>query len=314
MWWHTAHPHLLDPYFHVPLFFFISGILYHKKTFKFFLSKKIRTLVIPLIFFYLLSYLFTIILYAWDHRTLSGFNWWIILDIFQWLAKGGFLYINVPLWFIVCLVDIEFIYFFISKLPIWCRVILSMCFILLGQQLVTFNAPLLLNHAFYWCAYYIIGDIFGKRYIRSIDNIKTKAIIVSGGLFLATTLGQHYLSQPTMAFYCYHIRTLSFIFCIIPIFSFFNEKKWMQPLRFYGQNSLVVAGLHVCFIITFQKIFNHFFNGITPFIGFWVTVLTLLCLYFIIILINKYIPWVVGKKTEVAHASRTDTKRCAECH
>lgn len=63
-------------------FFFMSGIFFKTEPFNAFMKKKAKTLLIPFIVFYLLSYPFRIIVHYWDFRTISTFEWKCIFDLF----------------------------------------------------------------------------------------------------------------------------------------------------------------------------------------------------------------------------------------
>ncbi len=110
--------------FHMPLFFFISGLTFiHKNNqgSKKFLSRKISTLLIPYFFFSLLGYgLFLITDYP--NLSFSAFADSLYRIIYADTDLLAFAY-DGPLWFLPCLFLIEVEFFFISflkkRIPDW---------------------------------------------------------------------------------------------------------------------------------------------------------------------------------------------------
>lgn len=108
--------------FHMPLFFFISGMLFKKDkypSFPAFFKRRFKTLLIPYAIYAIAS---VAILYASEHAyaplhlfdvsagEYAGYLWQIIVS--NWSGT----HINAPLWFIPCLLLVETMYFFVSKL------------------------------------------------------------------------------------------------------------------------------------------------------------------------------------------------------
>lgn len=88
--------------FHMPLFFFLSGMFFHpEEKFLYGVYKKIRTLIIPYFFFALVGNGTTILRDYIVYRTIE-------MDTFGALFDGS----SSPLWFLICL----FFCYVISKL------------------------------------------------------------------------------------------------------------------------------------------------------------------------------------------------------
>lgn len=100
--------------FHMPLFFFLSGIVFHHKKYESFwiyLKKDIRRILIPyLIFAFLSLLLWFFIGLPENHRTTSLFIYQF-LSIFYGNGSGDGLAFNNLLWFLPCL--------FVTKLGFW---------------------------------------------------------------------------------------------------------------------------------------------------------------------------------------------------
>lgn len=108
--------------FHIPLFFFLSGMVFSKKrypTFKSFLLKRVNSLIKPYIVFSLLTW---IVWASFSHATHANVEsyWMPLAETFIAQGSGGFLVHNVPLWFVTCLFVVEIVYYFIADLKrIW---------------------------------------------------------------------------------------------------------------------------------------------------------------------------------------------------
>ena len=80
------------------------------------------------------------------------------------------------------------------------------------------------------------------------------------------------------------------------IASWFNEKRYLSLLRFYGENSLTILGLHIIPLTVLIRITNAIFGETTIFLGFIQSVIVMAIMYVVILFCNKYIPCWVGKK------------------
>lgn len=104
--------------FHIPLFFFLSGMVFNRDRyvdFGHFLSKKVRSLLIPYAVFSLLTWILWVAYSFLTHADVDSI-WRPLLQTFIAQGSGGFLVHNVPLWFVTCLFVVEMIYWFVSKL------------------------------------------------------------------------------------------------------------------------------------------------------------------------------------------------------
>lgn len=103
--------------FHIPLFFFISGVVFRKdkySTFGAFIKRRLNTLIIPYLLFSFLTWLLWVLYSKLTHSNVDSY----IMPLLQtFVAQGswGYLVHNVPLWFVSCLLAIEILYYFICK-------------------------------------------------------------------------------------------------------------------------------------------------------------------------------------------------------
>ncbi|MFP5418016.1 MAG: acyltransferase family protein [Gammaproteobacteria bacterium] len=115
--------------FHMPLFFFISGLLLSES--KLFMPGRAyffsvwKGLGIPYLFFFLVSYLYWLPTHEMASRAsqYAGIRWWEPL-IGVVVGNGDALYVNVVLWFFTCLITTALLFY-------WLRRYLSATFLLL---------------------------------------------------------------------------------------------------------------------------------------------------------------------------------------
>lgn len=101
--------------FHMPLFFLLSGFVLNEKKYEFkdFLKSRINGILIPYIFFYLLTWMYWLVVER-NFRSVD-LEWWqpllgLLYSSPQW---NGFMSHNAVLWFLPCLLVVETIVFLI---------------------------------------------------------------------------------------------------------------------------------------------------------------------------------------------------------
>ena len=292
IWWHTCHPAFVEPYYHVPLFFFISGIFFKDYPFRILIKKRVHTLLIPFFFFYLIGYLFRIIVFFWDHKTISGFPWEIIFDVFKCFPNGDYLGVNVPIWFLLCLFNVNIIYFFLAKLPKWFSIVYIIIVLFLTNTITQISTPFFFNDAIKWTAYFAIGNIVGPKYMELLQNKKTLIFLLLLTLTLFFTISFLIPNHTPNIFGSFIDNTLTifFIFAIFALFTLMDGKKILNPLLFYGNNSLIILGIHVPVLIVFQRLAIKLWGVLNYWSGFGVFVATSLLMIAVVPLMKKLFP------------------------
>ena len=297
IWVHTCHFDWLTAILVNSIFFFLSGFFFYRKPIKNFIKTKIKTILIPFLFFYLLSYPFRIIVHYWDYRTLSTFDWRCILDIFDISAQTDYLFVNVPLWFLICIFVIQVIYYFISYLDKRLIAVIAIACLVAKDLFYSIPSPFMINAAFYYLGFFALGNLFGKPLIEKLKNpqfrhislrISILLMIIVIGVSINST--NNWIELQTT-----HIKLLMIFFTLMSVASYFNENKHLRLIRFFGENSLIIMGLHVPPLIVIKRISMMLFGECTPMMGFLHSILCIAILYVVIIFCNKYIPFLVGK-------------------
>lgn len=279
-----------------PIFFFASGIFFKLTDAKTFFSKRVWTIIIPFLFFYIASIPFRYIVDLWDTKSFEAFNWNRILDIFKIIDRSDYLSLNVPLWFLMTLFMIQSFSFIVFRLKKWIIFVLALLSLLFFDELESIPSLFMINNALAWFGYFAIGYLSGKPLIKYLNSLPRKVFVFLLSLFIL--IGCIVFEQLEIADWHNLIgktKLIVFIICFMTFFSFLNGMKSLQFLRFYGKNSLIVLGAHLWILIPLQRITTRFWGPINPIVGLGVSIITAILLVPVIIWMNRYIPFLVGK-------------------
>ena len=278
------------------IFFFTSGIFFKLTDAKSFFSQKVWKIIIPFVFFYIVSIPYGIIVDLWDYRTIHAFDWNRILDVFQIIDIHNYLSLNVPLWFLLTLFMIQSFSFIVFRLNKWTIFVLALLSLLFFEELSSIPSLFMINNALAWFGYFAIGYLSGKPLIRYLDSLPRKIFVFILSLLILVgcilferfeVTDWHNLVGKT--------KLIVFIICFMTFFSFFNGIKSLQFLRFYGKNSLIVLGAHLWILVPIQRLMFRLLGFRHPLIGLGMAIATAILLIPVIIWMNRHIPFLVGK-------------------
>lgn len=140
IWGHTKLTGISNEFcyaFHIPLFFFLSGMVFSKDryvTFGKFVRRKVNTLLVPYVVFSVLTWTLWAVYTYFTHADVDSL-WMPLLQTVIAQGSGGFLVHNVPLWFVTCLFVVETIYWFISILNDGLNILLCLILVACGYML-----------------------------------------------------------------------------------------------------------------------------------------------------------------------------------
>jgi len=294
VWRHTACPSWLTLNF---IFFILGGFFFKRKPLRIFIKEKVRYILLPFSFFYVVSYPFDILLCLWRNKTLANYNWNCIWDVFTISADRGYLTLNIPLWFLLSFFTIQILYYFISYLDKRLIIVISLLCLGLSKFILSVPTPFMINAAFVNLGFFALGNLVGKPWIDKLKDFSfRKMSLVLSSLLLAALFIP--IGGLTGFFYsvAYYIKLFMAFFIIMSVASWFNEKCYLSVVRFYGENSLTILGLHALPLTLVKRKTITFFGECTPFMGFIQSVIVMAVMYAVILFCNKYIPFLVGKK------------------
>lgn len=176
--------------FHVPLFFFLSGVTFHGEALdiKIFLKKKVVALLVPFFVWALISTGIFAVMSSFIsmQTTLQSSQANPLISMLM-----GYCDANSPLWFLPCLFIVEILMWIVTKLgskmggivylvSIACSSLLCLTWPLFAEKEVLWNV----HNAIFLFPFSMIGYLCGT-YIEKIDakvkNVGAAAILVAGG-------------------------------------------------------------------------------------------------------------------------------------
>ena len=292
--------------FFLTTFLFSFGYTFNNKySLITFIKKKVNTLLIP---FFLLSLILVLSRYIISFSEHSEL--WKDLKNMLFQIRGN----GDDLWFIALVFVSSLVFYFISKLaskkPIYIISLIvlfafSYSYYLLGFRPLPWHLHIVGSAVFYigvgyYCSHYnlIKEEIFKKPLFLASSILLYSIMLI---------LSLKYFNNVSFSFYSYGNNIiLYFIITILGLI--FNISLSMNIrfdlLAFYGQNTLLIFGLHGKLYKLYYELFSRFFGYIKVNYlwgdGILLTILILLCtiatLIPIIKIVNKYLPVLSGKK------------------
>lgn len=277
----------------VPVFFLMSGFYDRsERNIGQWFPKSLRTLILPAVIWILIATAYGKILgYAkdrsWGENPFSLYN-----------MTGG----NGPAWFLFALLYSKVLTWGMIKIKL-SKFVLWGGSLLIGYVGMNINMPLLFDEGCAALPLYVTGKL-AYPYLRKI--MENKGLLVAGIIALCLYLW-HLVSfmivpQSNGNFTPYYLVALGLmLLCFVP-FLFISEKlqnqKWLVSL---GQHSLGIMLLHAPMCHTAAVILNRVFE---PASLYWIVsfLIAYVCIVFVsywgTVLIERYIPIMLGKKSE----------------
>lgn len=273
--------------FHMPLFFIISGALFKYKSninLQQFSLKKAKFLLLPCFFFTIFYYII---------------NYLISLDTnLTPLLKD----LPGALWFLPILFITEILCYILinSTKTKTSLVIYTILLIYLGHIInyIPLYIPYSLKTTFSASSFFLIGYL-NKSFIINNKLLYSPLSIILGCLILLIALYLTYTFNVKTEMYRNEMAPLilGYILAIIGSYSIillsnniFNNKI----INFFGKNSLIVMGVHTSYYNSYDVFFREYFNSNYLFkMTQWI--FTFLLCWISIIIINKHLPFIIGK-------------------
>lgn len=298
IWGHTLCPsHFLINVFHMPLFFFISGMTFHSPdNVKDYIVKKINRIIIPWLFFTIVSILICLVIYH-SPKLPSGWNFngplWFLQTLF--VALSVYLVLERKLkgyWLSIAVYLLSFIGYCTAKNGIaesfpWhiMRALIALLFIHLGHM------------------YNKLTDMQNFKEINFIILI-VSVIVYAVSCYIAITT---YSDCETYSFvnsdiytfnvFLFLLASISGILMVISVSVIFQSIKIVNNM---GKNSLIILCVHFPLIeylnVLASKSFLYTFSLGKMVLMLLIVLLTILWSYAFILFCKKYIPQLTGYK------------------
>ena len=256
--------------FHMPLFFFISGMLFRREKYNGFVSfagNRAKRLLFPYLIYSILTWGIWAAFRLLRHDPVDSF-WAPLIQTFIAQGSGAFMVHNSALWFIPCLFVVEMLYWVISRLRDWQNLII--CFMLTGLSF-------LFGHLWgdqYWLLlpynfdavlialpFYSVGNILIKHHshqeiVGFVSDHRAAAwsvFAISTALLVLGALSFGECSMGSSSYQCngavFLIRAFLGCFTLVLFSILISSLGWISGINklliWFGKNSLDVMCLHI---------------------------------------------------------------------
>lgn len=256
--------------FHMPLFFFLSGLLFKDRGdgFMTFIKKKAKALLKPWAVMLFISFLVCLAIPQW--RNELGIKP-ILLDFYT--ANTNTLQ-NSSLWYLICFFFVLVIFYFVNKLKtktlrivfllsavafLWIKEVLDM------TSLPLHRLPFKIDSALIAIVFFAVG-FWCKDLIISVDVMRIKPIYII--LFVLASASLCVLNKWSninsldfgrirLLYYPIAFMGIASVCLISKMLSSINCSTVKSILLFYGKNSLLVFGFQSLFIRLYLLLFNE---------------------------------------------------------
>lgn len=298
--------------FHIPLFFFISGLFIkddsHKKILHF-LQQKLKSLLIPYVTFYLISYVYWLFIERYirpGHEVsalipLAGFFYGT--DYKQFMLPNG------ALWFLTCLFVVEIIVFLTIQLTnkITFRIFAFLLFPVIGYLInyyIEIPFPFSIKSAFMAIIFTGFGFL-SKNILFKLGNQNKVLLLILSAVFFAILWWSSSLNGLIDMDYAKYNNIFLFIINafigIISCFMLSVSISNFQMLKYLGINSIIIMGISEpikrAVIAVFSKVISRPIEEIrfSTLYSFICVLLVLLLLVPITNLFNNKLYYLLGR-------------------
>ena len=303
----------------MPLFFFLSGLTVRKETTLYTFKKSINALIVPYVCFYI--FYFVKALFR-DPEWLISEGW--IKPLIGMLIGVGFntdisFMVHVPLWFLIGLFCCKVLYSFVNnisgKYEKSIQIVLCIFFVLVAYLLKTNQSylPFSIGSVFLVYPFFLLGNFLSSQLINILKYPKqlyvlVTLIIVTASVIIFTLINGR-VDVANISFgsniLLFYVTGFSGIVFILIISSFI---KLPNILNFFAKNTLIILALHSITTRLIEIALTKFgfaeidtnktiiISSVT--LAIVVAIGSLLLNYIPIYIINKYFPWIIGKKNK----------------
>lgn len=277
LWGHvmlTGSVNLVVYAFHIPVFFFLSGMVFRKDkypTLGSLVKRRVETLLIPYVFYSGITWIWWLIDCVSKGYSLTG-SWKPLFQTFIAQGSAGYMLHNPALLFVTCLFVVEIIYFFICKLPVWMNVLTGLLLAAIGYGMMQPNGffdfkalPWNIEVAFTAVIFYALGNLFSdytdhKKLVQSAKENPVVIWVLTAVFFTIlcvggvknghATMAQGVLGDNVLIFYLVAVCGIIFMICLcVALSSVFGCIKGVDTVLDYfawmGRNSFYMMVLHI---------------------------------------------------------------------
>jgi fucose 4-O-acetylase-like acetyltransferase len=300
--------------FHMPLFFFISGILHKNECIGVVVKKNIKRLIIPYSFFYLISWIWW--LYFSYIRNANGLFpseisfYECVYKPFKSFILGGMVpnsySVNVVFWFIIALFQMKIWFSLFNHVHRVIKITLLLSLPMLYYFVVKngIETYYSIGNTIQWFVFFLIGYHWKAYFLSASNRTSDKSLLFTFVLSLLVFIGVVFYSSQ------FELHQPLFIFCkkiltaipgiLMTCSGAFLLKKSYRLIQYISENTFIIMCIHLLilgFLCGFMKIYFHIDTQSFP------SLLAFICSFIILFLsliasefFNKYFPYWVGKR------------------
>lgn len=236
----------------MPMFFVLSGMVFKKyDTPLLFIKRKVRSLLIPFLFFYIFLWISSLII----NIVKPG-----LIDLNGRSFCGDFLtgiYLNGPIWFVICVFWCNLLYYIVSSINNkYLRSLLVLTVLCLGLFLSYFEYNNCLDIIsacmaipfFYFGVYIRESDMFSSKVSNDKYYVAIGLFILLFEYVLSTYSPEYdYSFWLAKASGCYIMFYALCFFQVTGILLIFKRIKKLPFVNYCGRYSLIILGVHCLF-------------------------------------------------------------------
>lgn len=294
---HTGMPKLGNQWiysFHMPLFFFISGMLFDPDKYSMaeFLRRKMNTMICPYLFFVALD---------WVGRMLLQYDRLPSFSLSEALVYG----VSSAIWFIYVLFFVElaaWVFYRIESRYDWRYIVMILSLVMIVASYMAYQYSVHLPYKMEVVGFGLLFFIIGKNSMQIKYSVGSLWLVIIG---LCHVFGAYFV-MPRLDMASNEwggITPLNLILALVGIYLTISvsiqlsQRKNMivKFFKFFGENTIVVVGLSHIILMTFKKYFDSW--GVPNMIGspirhvlLWIALLGAVCF------LNRFAPRLIGKK------------------
>lgn len=282
----------------MPIYFVLSGLFFKDYgSFRDFAIRKTNKILIPFVFFYLFSQLF-----RWVVRCLRGLSDLYPYPDFLGLFRDEY-WFNNPLWFLLCLYEINLLYYLIQcYFPNWKW---RLCAIAVAGLLGAALAHLHLRLPLYWDAvlsalpFFYLGTILKTTFVLLYDEHTTLQACMGCAMIAVLLILPTFIPVSSIKFVVNDVRGSYFValLCsalgVISLLLICKRLKWLPFFSFIGRYSIIVLCAHQLYI---EIVGNICSNVHVHYQGLCELVIVSALSWITIPIAVKIIPWFVAQK------------------